>query len=460
MDDGTIDEGDMVDAVLDDVDPSLWGSPDPLELVCEVADMMAVFAADRLVRVDALHREALADAARHGRELTDVVERGIRLELAAGLRISEYAADRLLSQADALVRRYPRVLEALAGARITERHADLLAEALDGFPPEESALRDIVLEKGLALAESQPVGQFRRAVRVLVDRLRAVTLDRRHEEALSRRRVVLEPADDGLAWLMTLMPAVEARASFDRATRAAKILIARDGDDRTLDQARADVIGDLLVDGEVAAHPADARGIRATVVVTVPALSLLGVGGVGEGDGGGGEVDEGDSRAGAGAATVRAAGMAEVEGVGPIPLGRARELCGGAKDWMRVLTHPETGMVLSVGRDLYRPPESLRRLVRWRSDRCMAPGCGVPAARCELDHTVAWEHGGVTSTANLAPICKGHHLVKHHGGWSVSQDRGGGGALVWVSPLGRRYVSGPERRMPEFTPQNSPPAPF
>ncbi len=45
-----------------------------------------------------------------------------------------------------------------------------------------------------------------------------------------------------------------------------------------------------------------------------------------------------------------------VEGIGPIPVDRARELAGGAEAWTRILTHPETGMVLSVGRAQYRPP--------------------------------------------------------------------------------------------------------
>jgi hypothetical protein len=53
-----------------------------------------------------------------------------------------------------------------------------------------------------------------------------------------------------------------------------------------------------------------------------------------------------------------------VEGIGPIPLPVARELAGGAAGWTRVLTHPETGMVLSVGRDQYRPPAALARLVK------------------------------------------------------------------------------------------------
>jgi hypothetical protein len=49
---------------------------------------------------------------------------------------------------------------------------------------------------------------------------------------------------------------------------------AADGDERTLEQG-AQTFGDLLIDGTCTAHPDAARGIRATVVVTVPALALL-----------------------------------------------------------------------------------------------------------------------------------------------------------------------------------------
>jgi hypothetical protein len=190
-------------------------------------------------------------------------------------------------------------------------------------------------------------------------------------------------------------------------------------------------MGDLLIEGTTDAHPDGARGVRATVVVTVPALALLE------------ETDE--------AVAASGADPAVVEGVGPIPIGRARELCGGDTSWMRVLTHPETGMVLSVGRTQYSPPPSLRRLVKWRADRCMGPGCGMPASRCEIDHTVAWEHGGHTSLENLTPLCKGHHTVKHHGGWRLRQIPDSGGTVEWTSPAGRTYLVPPERRVPAFT---------
>ena len=243
-----------------------------------------------------------------------------------------------------------------------------------------------------------------------------------------------------MAWVHLHVPAVEARAIHARATAIAKTIVAQDGETRTLDQARADVACDLLIEGRTDLHPAETRGIRASVVVTVPALALLA------------ETD----------AERDAAGLepAVVEGVGPIPIERARDLCGDADGWMRILTHPETGAVLSVGRDLYRTPPALRRLVTWRAGRCMGPGCGMAASRCELDHTVAWEDGGTTSLDNLAPICRGHHRVKHHGGWQVRQLPDSGGALEWTSPAGRRYVVEPERPVPVFRPSTHDDAPF
>ncbi len=415
-----------------DVPPVPPFVPDAVGLVTEVADMEAVFAAQRFVAVDAMRREALAEAAAHGRELTEVVDRSVRLELAAALRITEHAAGLMLAQAESLVHRYPQVLDSLAGARMTERHAVFLTESLDAESPE---VAEALLEEGIGLAERHAVGTFRRALRTLIDRFRSRSLTERHEEAVTGRRVAVQPGADGMADLLLHVPAVEAHAIYARATAIARQLKKVDGETRTLDQLRADVICDLLVEGHTDVHPQEARGIRATVVVTVPALSLLD-----------------DEHAAVEPATM--------EGVGPIPIERARQLCGGDAGWMRVLTHPETGMVLSVGRDRYEAPPALRKLIKWRADRCMAPGCGVPASRCQIDHNLAWEHGGHTALWNECPFCQGHHTVKHHGGWAVSQVPGSGGAIEWVSPTGRRYVVEPERRVPVFQPADEGDPPF
>ncbi len=90
----------------------------------------------------------------------------------------------------------------------------------------------------------------------------------------------------------------------------------------------------------------------------------------------------------------------------------------------------------------------------------MGPGCGMPASRCEVDHTIAWEDGGTTNLENLAPLCRGHHKVKHHGGWQVQQVPDSGGAVEWISPLGRHYVVTPARRVPVFRPTDTNDAPF
>jgi hypothetical protein len=407
-----------------------YEAPDSLDLVVETATMMAVFAAQRYERIDAMRRQAHEDAIPFRGGLPEIIERSLRAELAAGLRITEHAAERLMLEAEALVRRYPAMLESLGRARTTEQHASVFVEIVE---PVEEELRERVVPQAVRLAETLPLGTFRRELRKLVETVRATTLEERHREAVKERRVYLTPSVDGMASVTWYGPAVEARAMHNRLTGMAKALAAEQGGEtRTLDQLRADIMGDLLVDGHVAGHPKAVRGVRATIFATVPALSLLD--------------DE----------IAAKSEPPTVEGVGPIPLSVARQLAGGAKGWIRVLTHPETGIALSFGRKKYKPPPELRRFVQWRAGRCLWPGCGMPAERCELDHTIAWKDGGPTDACNLCPLCAGHHTVKHHGGWKVRQLEGRDGAVEWTSPMGRVYVVEPERRAPVFRPALEP----
>ena len=412
-----------------------WDAPIPtrMDLVLESAAMASGHLADQLKRIDILRREALADATREGNPLTGVIERSVRLELAAGLSITESAAGSLMALAESLVHRYPAALESLSSARITQRHAADLVEAIDGVEPE---FRQRLLPRAIALAEAFPVGTFRRKLHKLTETVRAVTLTERHERALEGRRVVAEPAADAMGWLHWFGPMVEVRAILGRLTGTAKVLSAHPDETRTLDQLRADVCADILIDGVTDALPPEVRGIRPTAVVTVCVLALL---------------DE-DGDPGAEPATV--------EGIGPIPIARARELCGAAKGWMRVLTHPETGIVLSVGRKRYRPPPALRRLVKWRAEVCMGPGCNMPAERCHIDHNIAWKAGGQTRLDNLTPFCQGHHTIKHHGRWRVEHINDSGGAVLWTSPSGRAYRVEPERSVPVFIASDQGTAPF
>lgn len=68
----------------------------------------------------------------------------------------------------------------------------------------------------------------------------------------------------------------------------------------------------------------------------------------------------------------------------------------------------------------YSPGAELARRVRLRDGTCRHPGCTVPAARCDLDHVVPFNHadpltGGLTCEENLACMCRRHHRLKTHG---------------------------------------------
>lgn len=238
---------------------------------------------------------------------------------------------------------------------------------------------------------------------------------------------------------------------------------------RTRDQLRADVLADLLLSSdEHTLFAGDAaESIRARVQIVISADALRGESG-GEaratadhgthrgthrGPGRGpaletprktehgthGEVHgetpgETGAEAGGGA-------TCELLGYGAIDRGAGRRLAGGAPGWDRVLVEPATGSVLSV--DRYRPSEQMRRTLGARDRHCRFPGCRVPVSRCDLDHTVDAALGGATATDNLAHLCRGHHVLKHHSDWTVTQQAGG--ELRWTSPAGRTYVDRPER---------------
>jgi hypothetical protein len=89
----------------------------------------------------------------------------------------------------------------------------------------------------------------------------------------------------------------------------------------------------------------------------------------------------------------------------------------------------------------YRPSRKLQHLIKVRNARCTARGCGQPAARCDLDHTIAWDQGGLTCECDLAPLCRHHHRCKQAEGWQLEQSEPC--VLVWRTPAGRTYATGP-----------------
>ncbi|WP_415974127.1 DUF222 domain-containing protein [Rhodococcus sp. 077-4] len=85
---------------------------------------------------------------------------------------------------------------------------------------------------------------------------------------------------------------------------------------------------------------------------------------------------------------------------------------------------------------IYRPDALATAAVRLRDHHCRFPGCQRPAARCQLDHIIAFDHtnplgGGWTTINNLQCLCEFHHSVKTAGYWTATMLPGG--ALLWTS---------------------------
>jgi hypothetical protein len=268
--------------------------------------------------------------------------------------------------------------------------------------------RQLFESQALPYAAKLTVAKFRQKARKLREKAHPETIESRRQKAATDRAVTFTPAPDGMAWLSLYLEAPKAQAIYNRVTETAISLQGKD-EPRTLTQLRADVAFDLLTGGT--------SNIRPTVMVTVPVLTLLG------------HNEE----------------PASLDGYGPIDAETARELARHAPSFTRLLTHPETGAVLSVGKNQYTVPVDMRRWLRVRDATCRFPGCSRSAKHSDVDHTTAWAHDGETRTDNLAHLCPKHHKLKHETHWSITQSADG--ALVWVSPSGHTYVTDPETQM-------------
>ena len=87
------------------------------------------------------------------------------------------------------------------------------------------------------------------------------------------------------------------------------------------------------------------------------------------------------------------------------------------------------------------PSDKLRHLVEIRDGTCNWPPCQREAARCDYEHTIAFENGGLTCACNGGPRCRHHHHAKQAHGWKLEQNQPG--YHTWTTPAGRRYTSGP-----------------
>jgi hypothetical protein len=357
----------------------------------------AVAELDRRLRPDLPQDEELARDQADG---LDPEHDPAAAELMALSRCTRHSALNRIHAAVALAEQMPAVLAAWRAAEISPGHVRAYTELLDGRSPAVTAR---VVRRTLHTARRASVTRLRRVIRIELAAAEPPVELPDGQANLGRYLKIERPAGclhgqfapDELALIDAALSSLASRVAGD----------ARDRDTR---------LADALV--ELCSHhlplaaggtPTSTGGTRVHIGVVTTAETLLGL----------------DDR------------PAELLGYGPIGADVARRLsCNGL--FTRLLTDPQTGQLLDLGRTHRDPSESLRRYIAARDQHCQFPGCHVPAHRCEPHHVDFWSRGGRTDRRNLVTTCRRHHRAVHEGGWRAS--RPDEHTTLWVSPTGTR----------------------
>jgi hypothetical protein len=406
--------------------------------------MDALAACERqLAAVAAKQVEFLAELARRDPD----GERFLRDETALALKLAPGTAEGRLKVAQGLTGRLWDTFELLRDGHLSYTHSRILADATEELPDEVAAK---VQAQVLRRAPGQTPGEFRAAVRRAIAKHDAKSQNEKHREAAAQRHVRREHVDDGMGWLNLFAPA-DGIETVWTAVNAWGTRTSRE-DQRTADQRRADALVDICAAAlAMPGLPAE-HGLRPSVNVTLAASTLAGR----------------DDQPG------------YLNGE-PVPADVARRVARqpGAKRFYwpvdaagRLLDQPSpqaphasqaptasAGSVIdsSLITGRYQPTTRIARHVITRDQHCVMPGCRRNAHRCELDHRITWP-AGATSAKNLEPLCKRHHDLKHHAGWTLT--RTPDGHYHWTSATRHHYrYRPPELPVPEPPPAETAPDP-
>jgi hypothetical protein len=400
-----IEPGPFLAVILSGIDRDLLSGDDRVRLIQARSRLRANVDAELLADMVAL-REAEA-----GRlppdELFEHVVAVTAAEIGAALHWTRRASETHLGLAMSLVEDYPKVWEMLRAGLIDLSRARVICNETIHLDPE---IRDQVVDIALERAPIQTTGLLAARIRRLTIWIEPETAKNRYENGLAERRVAHEANDDGTANLMGLNLSAPDTAAAMRAINQQAMSLKSAGDERTIDQIRADIFLDLLKGRNVNTSHRD----RAVIDITVDLTTLAGL----------------DDKPG------------EIPGWGPVIADIARQVAQEQDDaqWRYTITDPD-GQMVSNGTTRRRPTTTMKRAVEAKARTCVFPGCRMPSRECDIDHNQAWNEGGATTECNLAPLCRHHHTIKHRG-WTITQPKPG--SYTWTSPLGHTYTTGPD----------------
>lgn len=327
------------------------------------------------------------------------------VEVAAALTLTRRSSEDQLSRAVSLTGVLRRVWDAFSAGLIDLPKVRMFEQTM-GHLPEETV--DLVLDGILDDAPGLTTGQIRARLARLVLEADPDGAAASFEEGLADRQVVVSSNPDHTADLQIRSARPEdviaARSYVEDIARRLKTA----DESRTIDQLRTDVALDLL-QGRQPGTGTPRRGGR--VNVTIDAETLAGL----------------SNKPGA------------LDGFGPVfaEIARKTVMENIEGDWTFTVT--DQGRPVATGTLARRPTESQKRRVRAEYATCTFPGCRQDSYDCDLDHRKPCSQGGPTHNDNLGPLCRHHHMVRHHAPWRM--ERRADGHHQWTSPLGHTYTT-------------------
>ena len=356
----------------------------------------------------------------NGEDIFFGVDEAEREDVSTALRLSAGTAQSRIDVARTLVNHLPNTCSALATGDISLAHANVIAKET------AAAIRDGLTEyqifeveqRAIAHAEFHTPAQVANQVRTSLARIAPETFEDTVARARDTRRVSCYNDSDGMSTVVAILPAADAQVvmnAIESFIRLANADIEKgDGsvgttDVRSTDMKRADALTAIAA-ASLTASPVTPHRRPISINVTIDLPTLLGL----------------------------AENPGQLAGYGAIPASVARELASDGK-WKRFITDPQTGNLLDYGRESYEPPQVLKDFLIARDRTCRFPGCRRSAALSDLDHAQSWQEGGSTSPENLGALCRRHHRLKTHDGWSVTSHQDG--SCTWVSPLGKKFFT-------------------
>ncbi|MEV6826298.1 DUF222 domain-containing protein [Amycolatopsis sp. NPDC051102] len=348
-------------------------------------------------KLQALQLRAIADLSVRRRRAPSASS-----EVALALSITEHRASAIVSAANALIARLPRMLNLMDDGRLDLYRAMKVTDATSWLSGDHVRVVDATLEDRVP---GRNATQVRRAAAYAAAKVDPEGAALRTERKLVERRFTMHHQDTGVTNVsVSNAPTEKATAAYARVDQAARALKTAD-EPRTLDQLRADVAIDLLLSGT------GGPGARTEVFLHIDLATYLGLG----------------------------QSPATLAGGGPIAAAVARHIISGADTTLRrVLTDPRTGQATELSPTRYRIQQD--EFIRVRDQECRQPGCTRPAQNCGIEATRT--KGEAEGTADQ-PItyCARHRRLKGQPGWNyeVTSD----GTVNVATPAGQVHSTTP-----------------